>query len=601
MEYIIEKNFDKSYFLKSGDCWFFRYCDTKFKEKWNGFWKKDFKFLDYFAVKINNDWLSYNNIFKFVLNDKKAKSFFKVGDEEVIEEIFLVNNVLNINVYLQKNHSIILELGLNFRKREENWHNRDYNIIERGNGYLISSFNNYLFLTSNPKGKIINTFYKDHYPSNEKQRAFVIFYEIKNSNFANFKISIGNEKEALYPYEIIEEKNFSNLFTEDKIINELFLISSQNIKNLIFDKKFIAGLPWFTQVWTRDFCLSIKSLLYLGLYEEIKETLEFILRKTEKEVPMTVYFNGDVDYNSADSNLLLIRAIYEYYKFTADSNFLISNKQKIEKIVNYVLENLDENGFFINKGKYTWQDTLKRENACIELQSFLYEFYNCAIKIYKRLNLDFKELIEKREKLIKNFKKFFINDFFDCFPNDKTKRINFIFPIYFGLANFKDYENLFKEFEINNLLATISKNEKNFNPNSYHEGSSWIFINALYSLILFKNRKFEKAYEILKEIYELSNKYSIFCLPETIHPINKNLLGCNIQLWSSSFVIESIISGLLNFDFFAETKTILLNPLIKNFDFEFISYNDIIKISSMNGKINIKSKNKQKYSIIFKL
>jgi hypothetical protein len=72
MELFIAKDLSKySYILSGKKAFFHRFCDTGFKTKWTGFWHDGKKFIEYFAFKVNDVWLSPLNCISFFQNEVK--------------------------------------------------------------------------------------------------------------------------------------------------------------------------------------------------------------------------------------------------------------------------------------------------------------------------------------------------------------------------------------------------------------------------------------------------------------------------------------------------------------------------------------------------
>ena len=102
LKVFLHKNFSsRSYFLTNGKLIFHRYCDSGFKTKWTGLWLYDEKFLEYFAFKVNGEWLSPQNVFSFEFDGKVATHYYKLKEMKVKEVLWLSGNSLKIMLELE--------------------------------------------------------------------------------------------------------------------------------------------------------------------------------------------------------------------------------------------------------------------------------------------------------------------------------------------------------------------------------------------------------------------------------------------------------------------------------------------------------------------
>ena len=85
MEFSIKKELWKnSYFLSNKSCFFHRYADSGFKNKWTGLWHRETKFLEFFALKDRGEWLSEDNCKSLLYDGVKAVHSFKTKNNNPI-------------------------------------------------------------------------------------------------------------------------------------------------------------------------------------------------------------------------------------------------------------------------------------------------------------------------------------------------------------------------------------------------------------------------------------------------------------------------------------------------------------------------------------
>lgn len=660
MSFLIAKNlFKNSYILSGKKLFFHRYCDTGFKTKWTGLWQGSRKFLDYFSFKINEIWLSPENCKSFEMGEIDATHYFKLNGIEVKEFLQVPENLnsficlLTIQNNSKKEERIKLEaeIGINIREMEENWHDRVYLAKLQESKLIVESEKGCLIFGSTPEGSFeIKPNYKDHYPSGEKQRCFIpgnhslgFTLAPKSSKEIFFVFSVGNgEVEALAEYEKTKVSLFSLFFEKEKKyqeilgmakfhsgleeLDELFKWSVINLEKLAFNSKlgfgYFAGYPWFTQFWGRDSCWIIPAVIDLGKFEEAKEALRTlaIFQSEEGKIPNVIYMNGKVDYNSADSTLLWIIALNHYVKNSGDFTFLKTLKKNLFKALEWIKSKEDREGFIEHGEKDTWMDTLERKRA-IEIQAMLVASLKAASELTKNFWGEDKELWQKAVKIEKNFEKVFWSEkeafYLDYIKERKVRSINSIFPIFFEIS--KNPKKVLKTIESDEFTSkygvrTISKNDLDYNPAGYHNGSSWGWIIGLVACVEFKNKNYKKGLDYLRILYNNLNQNCVKSLGEAwnsdsndinLWKVNFSEPGACLQGWSSALVVRCIDEFLLGMKVSAKEKTIFLSPSLwpgakvlrrKRIGNDFVDFT--IKRIKNKVEVSYKSENGLKYKIL---
>ena len=653
MTFVLAKNLDKHTYIISGKRgYLFRYCDSGFKDKWSGLWSTK-KFLDYFAFRINDEWLSPDNCKSFEYDGFSSTHYFELKELKVKEFLFLPEKISSLVVILtiknlsrmRKTLKVFLEAAVNIRDREENWHDRLY-LKELVDNYVaITSSKGSIILGSYPNGKLVGEEkYKDHYPSGEKERCYIpgeyeieITIEPKSKKDISLIFSCGKDKfESLKNYERTKHTIFSDYIEKKKTytlllnnvfyskvdwLDELFNKSMINLELLAANTKigfgYFAGYPWFTQFWGRDSGWIIPAIIDCGKFEEAKEALKTLTKfQSDGCIPNFITPDGKTDYNSIDSTLLWIIAVDHYVKHSGDLIFLDEIKPNIIKAINWLESISDKDGFLIHDSKSTWMDTLDRKGKAVEVQAILIE----AIKRAGEL-LNNNKLKERAIKLEQSFETLFWNEkggfYFDRIASnekDKTKTINSIFPLLFGISLkprkiLKILES--DEFSTKFGIRTISKFEKKYNPAGYHTGSTWGWLISLMAAIEFRNKRTKKGLNYLKILYKNLLQDCINALGEAWNSeTNEPILlkpsgwekGACLQGWSAACVIRSIDEFMLGIKPDAKNKRIEVSPSLidgmritrrKKIGDSWIN----LKFERRGTKVNVKSSNKE-YKII---
>ncbi|MEM5875187.1 MAG: amylo-alpha-1,6-glucosidase [Candidatus Aenigmatarchaeota archaeon] len=639
-------NDSKIYFLVGEKCFFNRFTDCGFKSKWNGLWSLSRKFLEYYAIKINDVWLP--SIQKAVEEGlEKFKHFYETQNLKIEETLFVPEKERCLIIKLRienknenkENVKIELETALNIRDWNENWNEREYEISYRNNYYVAKCEKGKVIFYSSYQGEFIGYhFYKTHYPSNETQRCFVtknflinLYLEGKEVKVLYFAFAINLEvfevetiiknvenleKEKREVYEKVLKEN---MFSSDiNYLNELFKIAILNMKKNIVefeDKRvFVAGYPWFTQVWGRDSFISIWSYIFDA--DAAKNTILLFAKNLKNGIIPNFITKDYIDYNSSDSTPLFVIALYKYIIRTGKVFLIEEIKEKLIEIFRFYQKNKNENGFIYSNKNSTWMDSLEREGYCLEVQAFWYYALDCMSKIFSLIEEKeiLKEIEQAKKILKKNIAKYFRKDeyYLDVLGKEYTSINQIFLPLAEVIPLKKDFVIKLEETFLTDVgLSTLPKNSKEYSPTSYHKGASWSHLLALLSFLEFKVGRIERALENLRRIYNKCNSLAISSIPEVWNSENGDLIvekpigreeSAFIQLWSSAMIIKAIDEGLLGLEYDAISKVIKVSPKIEgNFVRTIRIGDDIVTISiefkEKKIRVNYKSSLGKEYKI----
>jgi len=597
---------EKSYFLVGKKCFFHRYCDSGFKTKWTGLWRLSRKYLEYYAIKVNDEWLSPTNIQTFVEEKEVVKHIYSIKDFIVEESVFVPENepiliiVLNLRntTNQKKDLRIEVEIAANIRDWNEDWYERSYDVTYRKNYFVVNSEKGKLIFISSTNGNFIGYhFYKAHYPDGKLQRCFVtknflIEDKVNENEEKKFSFIFACDSDEIFELEALL-KNYEHLVGEKRSIyrkvleensfvssinflNELFRIAIFNMQKSIVDfngqKVFIAGYPWFTQVWGRDSLLSIA--LYPFDEEACRSTLKLLAKHQSEEgkIPNFILFNGEVNYNSSDATPLFPIALESYVKKFGDLTLVFDLKENLYKIFEVYKKSKDENGFIYSSRNSTWMDSLEREGYCVEVQVFWQKALESLSRFFEILEDEdmAKEAKDLARNLRKNIlKKFSKDNYFLDRIGSNLETINPIFLMCFGLVDKKDLLKYIEEnFETEVGLSTVNKNSTYYKPSSYHSGCTWSHLLALLSSIQFSKKRCEMALENLRKIYLKSQEHALNCIPEVWDSESGSLyvdkpvgreISSFIQTWGAASVLKAI-DEMLGIDVDALKNVIKVSP-----------------------------------------
>jgi len=127
-----------SYFLSNKSCFFHRFADSGFRNKWTGLWHRETKFLEFLALKAGGEWLSERNCRGLVYDGLKATHTFKSHGNLITQALFLPETGhLVMELSARKPAEFELELAVNIRRRSENRTDRPYSVRKSGNTVTV--------------------------------------------------------------------------------------------------------------------------------------------------------------------------------------------------------------------------------------------------------------------------------------------------------------------------------------------------------------------------------------------------------------------------------------------------------------------------------
>ncbi len=609
---------EKSYFLSNPDCFFHRYADTCFKNKWTGFWVGEQKLLEFVAFKVGEEFLSEKNIVSFNYDYSKAIHFHVIGNRQIEQKVWIPKEKPVLLVELSSPREINAEmlLALNFRKRTENFHSRQYSVKMEKNALRVDSNNQRLFLlplncefsfSEAPR-------YETHYPAGEKQCYFCPGkIQLKGKTISlmlsPLDLNVDYKKPLLKEKESHMASFASFLKSNSKELEQFFNFSALSIELLRSSKSYYAGLPWFSQHWARDVFWSLPAITELGLFDFSKQSLLFFAgHSRDGRIPNFV--NGEKNFNSIDATPLFVLALCNFISYSADKKFLGKTLLRAMQSIAFLEENIADNSLIVHdlNANETWMDSIKRNDSAIEVQALALKAFESFSEMLSMAGMGESRGLNKR---INVFRQFFPSVFsfgnglfadrIEGTKKDPTKRINVLVPMLLGQIKSSEQFTLFEsaEFSAKKGITSISMNDSRFNANSYHEGSVWSLGNAWLSAAAFALGDKEKGFSLLKSHCSDFWENALGCIGETWNPLNGQLTGCGLQLWASAMTIRIIDELMLGIKANAFENHISLNPRIPR---EITSVKRkmrlgkkefVLSIERRNGKINAKASNKK--------
>ncbi len=550
----------------------FRFNNSEFGSKWCGIWKGGQKYFDYFAFKLDDEFLSETNFKKFLFyNSQFSTLLFETSKGKVIEEVKCYDDSILVSITPSFDSAITCEVGINIRKRDENYEKgKRYDLTEMKNG-IKAELNGKAAYVCFPNGKFEREeYYGVHSPGlyalemglthyldkGEVQNKYVpgnITYKIKANETYDILFS-SKEMDFDSIYKLIKNKikyaeeygeiikSESKKFDVDIVDKELVMDSIDSIYSYtnFNEKEFYAGFPYFNEFWLRDALIVLPSFLSMGNFSFVREILLKVAYKIdERGLPNTM----DGSLYPKDVLGLFIIGLYEYFKYTADRSLIDLIADKKETIMK-TCSSWMENGFIHDKGNETWMDSISREFS-VEIQVI---WAKAMIAVYSM----FKDQNAKKiaDTLKKNLNSMFKEDHLMDQKDKDINSANQIFALYFNVVDSEKKEKIIKNIEDNLLseygILSVSKNDRTFDFSGYQNGAIWPLLTEMFAAVAFENEKNELGKTLLSILKDKNDNAQCSSRINEIFQPDGSPKGCPSQAWSIGlipFIIERYIMG----------------------------------------------------------
>jgi len=511
-----------------------RYLDTGFKSKWSGYWSPPYKFLDYYAVKINGQWLGpncleateYGDNFTFHHETDSLEITEKVETPDSLPGFKLRLEIENRTDEKKAVHTV-LEPGVDIRKVDQDIGPEDYQIEEGKDRLTVSNQEGKLMITGKDFEREDGSYIKEHYPG-DKQRCFIpgqlVFRrEVKAGETETLEIEFTTSNASFRSIETIEQDLKHSL-------GRTFNSSIDSMENLIYDQNgigIIAGHPWFQSYWARDSFWTVLGLIDAGYFELSHEILQNF---AEKGIPGKINLDGtEEELERSDTEPLFIIAadkLRRHYKISS----------QIEKAMEDSMDELElDEGIVKHSETGTWMDTIKRDKA-VDIQSLWLEAANIMED-------------DRKEELEKGLRKFEAEDHIKDELDGGSETINPAIPLIFNQTDPEITENQLEkingEFSSRYGARTRSAVDPGYDSSGYHTGSTWGLTTCWAAAANLRNGKCQQGKNFLQKMELFLDKDQPGALPEVADSESGELLGCPEQAWSAGLFVHVVDTYLL--------------------------------------------------------
>jgi predicted glycogen debranching enzyme len=405
---------------------------------------------------------------------------------------------------------------------------------------------------------------------------------------------INIDPEKIFTYESARKKKILQNANLEKKFDKLVLSSDNFIVKKDSAKSIIAGYHWFGD-WGRDTLIALPGLtLVTKRLEEAEQILLNFAKYCKSGLIPNAFMEKDsvAVYNTVDASLWYIDRVFQYLKYTNDTEFAKIIWPTLQSIIDGY-ENGTEFGivmdddYLISHGPgLTWMDVkignyypTPRNNKAVEIQALWYN----ALKIMSKIA----KLNEKEDRyadLAKSVKKSFNSQFDKLYDvidtKDESLRPNIVFltSLDYLMIDKNLQKIIIKQIKENLLtifgLRTLSMNNQNYKGSyiggynkdeAYHNGTVWPWLLGPFIkgyLRIYKTKK-DRIYsynKFLKPMIDVfgpnwdGSIYEIFDGSPIYYP-----RGCISQAWSVAEILRAWVEDIENIKPLYESKLMINN------------------------------------------
>jgi glycogen debranching enzyme len=415
----------------------------------------------------------------------------------------------------------------------------------------------------------------------------------------------------------------SPVITNDKDLTTAIAWAKLQIDALIMNqstggaltKGIFAGLPWFNNYWGRDSFISLPGATYIiGNFSDARDVLRSYAAFQELDTANSNYGRipnlatpQSVIYNTADGAPWFVKSLYEYVKYSGDTEFIKEMYPVIVRSIEGTLKfHHDSLGFLTHADAESWMDAVgpngpwsPRGNRACDVQSLWHQQLMVGVFCAEYFN-DFHAAARWKsaaDTLEMNFRKYFVDTsrslIYDHLNPDGSPsaelRPNQLFAVDMTIpedVRQNIVRTVLHELVYEHGTATLAQSDSNFHPfheyspyyvkdAAYHTGTVWTWLNGITTYAATRYDLQDVVFPVTKNnVHQMLHRGTAGALSELLdaHPrisvgpeqstqLNEpKLSGTYSQAWSLAEFIRSIYQDYFGVSVDVPSKVIRIQP-----------------------------------------
>ena len=392
-----------------------------------------------------------------------------------------------------------------------------------------------------------------------------------------------NNLSKLFETEIQRKKQLIQHADLPKKFEKLILASDKFIVKKDSEKSVIAGYHWFGD-WGRDTVIALPGLtLVTKRFNDAKQILLSFSKHCQNGLIPNVFIDktSQAIYNTVDASLWFIDRVFQYYKYTQDTEFLTKIWDTLVSIIHYYHHgtkfniHMDTDYLISHDPGLTWMDVkidqhhpTPRSHKAVEIQALWYNALKCMSVFSQHL-----QQTDNYSRLAEQVKQHFNQKYDKLYDvidtQDVSLRPNIIFLVSLdhNMIHEKMQEKILNQIHDNLLtifgLRTLSpKNilykgtyigEGYHRDEAYHNGTVWPWLLGPFIKAFIKVKKhkctwreyaFQNFIHPMLELFGDQWDGSIYEIFDGDPPFLPR--GCITQAWSVAEILRAWIEDIEN-------------------------------------------------------
>ena len=391
-----------------------------------------------------------------------------------------------------------------------------------------------------------------------------------------------------------------------------------------------AGLPRFNNYWGRDSFISLPGATYvIGNFSNARDVLSSFAAFQEHDSTSANFGRipnlatpQSVVYNTADGTPWFVRSLYEYVKYSGDTEFVREMYPVIKRSIDGTIRHhTDTLGFLTHGDAESWMDAVgpngpwsPRGNRAVDIQALWHHQLSVGMFCAEYL-ADYAAASRWKtlaDKLENNFRRYFVDStamlLYDHRNGDGSPsseiRPNQIFAFDMAIPeNVRQtmVRTVLKELLYEHGTATLAQSDSNFHPYhehppyyvkdaAYHNGTIWTWLNGPVIYAATRYDLQHLVYPVTKNsVHQMLERGCVGALSELLNVHTKEgesvprLSGTYSQAWSLAEFVRSMYQDYLGVSIDLPSKNLRINPKLPP---EISSFNILHRVG--NGSVRIR-------------